>query len=143
MKTSTKATRCKSLKTGASHASGLLIFGVLVLAFTMASDQGWGAMTSAAKVVSYPAPAGLWLAKPYRPTMKCRCQADRLTCTWPVFSTRHSQGSDGTTAVRIRLPTSTSQDVSWSALYPSGRLGTRLSAPNRSGSSQIWRMTIL
>ncbi len=65
MKTITKATRCKSLKTETGHAGGLLIVGVMVLAVTMASDQGWGAMTSAAKVVTYPAPAGEALSADY------------------------------------------------------------------------------
>jgi len=39
--------------------------GVLVAAFTMASGQGWGAMVSAAKVVTYPAPAGEVLSADY------------------------------------------------------------------------------
>ena len=65
MKTTTKATRYEFLKTRIGHAGGLLAVGVLVAAFTVPSDQGWGATTGAAKVVTYPAPAGETLSADY------------------------------------------------------------------------------
>lgn len=65
MKTTTKAMRCESFKKGTGHAHEILTVGVLVLAFTMALDQGWGATTSAVKVVTYPAPAGEALSADY------------------------------------------------------------------------------
>lgn len=66
MKTTTKTTRCESLKTGTGNASGLLTVGVLLAVFTISSDQGWGATTSAAKVITYPAPAGEALSADYQ-----------------------------------------------------------------------------
>jgi len=48
----------KSLKTGTNHISKLLAVGVLMATLTIASNQGWGATTNAAKVITYPAPAG-------------------------------------------------------------------------------------
>jgi len=57
MKTTNKATQCESFKTKTGHVSGLPAIGILVVAFTILSGQVWGDMTSAAKVVTYPAPA--------------------------------------------------------------------------------------
>jgi len=65
MKTTPKATGCKYFKTGTDRAEGLLAIGVLVAAFIMPSDQGWGAAATAAKVVTYPAPAGEVLSADY------------------------------------------------------------------------------
>ena len=65
MKTTTKATGCKYFKTRTDQAGGLLAIGVLIAAFIMASDQGWGAAASAAKVVTYPAPTGEILSADY------------------------------------------------------------------------------
>ncbi|MHC4558675.1 MAG: glycosyl hydrolase family 28 protein [Planctomycetota bacterium] len=58
MKTTTKTKRFESPQTETGRTGGLLAIGVLVLAITMASDRVWAAKTSAAKVVTYPAPAG-------------------------------------------------------------------------------------
>ncbi len=66
MKTITKATRLKPLKTGTGHAGKLRTVGALVLVLTMVSTQGWGAMMSAAKVVTYPAPADEDLSPDYQ-----------------------------------------------------------------------------
>ena len=65
MKTNTKATECKYFKTRTDQTGGLLAIGVLVAAFIMASDQGWGAAASTAKVVTYPAPTGEVLSDDY------------------------------------------------------------------------------
>ncbi len=58
MKTTTKISRCKFFRTGITCADALLKVGILIAAFTMFSSQGRGAITSAAKVITYPAPAG-------------------------------------------------------------------------------------
>lgn len=66
MKTATKTTRCKSLKTGTSYAGGLLTVGVLVAALAFAPTQGWGATTSAlSKVITYLTPSGEDLSADY------------------------------------------------------------------------------
>jgi len=61
MKTTIKAKGCKYL----DQTGRLLAIGVLIAAFIMASDQGWGAATSATKVVTYPAPTGEVLSNDY------------------------------------------------------------------------------
>jgi len=65
MKTTNKPTQCESFKTKTGHPGGLPAIAVLVVAFTMLSGQVWGDMTSAAKVVTHPAPAGETLSEDY------------------------------------------------------------------------------
>jgi len=65
MKTTTKTMQFESFKTRTGHAGRLLAVGVLVAAFTVASDQGLGATMSATKVVTYPAPADEALSADY------------------------------------------------------------------------------
>jgi len=65
MKTTTTATGCKYFETKTNQTGGLLAIGVLIASFIIASDQGWGAATSATKVVTYPAPAGEVLSTDY------------------------------------------------------------------------------
>jgi len=65
MKTATKATEWKYFKTSTNQAGGLLVIGVLVTVFIMASDQSWGAPESTTKVVTYPAPSGDFLSRDY------------------------------------------------------------------------------
>jgi len=67
MKTANKTMRRKSSKTGTTRAAGVLVVGVLIVAFNMTSDQGWDSTTaSAAEVVTYPAPAGEALSADYK-----------------------------------------------------------------------------
>ena len=61
MKTSIKTNRCEYL----NQASHLLAVGVLVAFFFIVSNQGYGAATSATKVVTYPAPTGEVLSTDY------------------------------------------------------------------------------
>jgi hypothetical protein len=65
MKTTNKATQYESFKTKAGHPSGLPAIAVLAVALTTLSGQVWGDMTSAAKVVTYPAPPGEALSNDY------------------------------------------------------------------------------
>jgi hypothetical protein len=65
VKTTTKATRHKYFKTRTDKAKGMLTIGILVASFIITSDQVWGAEMSAAKVVTYPAPAGEVLSTDY------------------------------------------------------------------------------
>jgi len=65
MKTITKAMRWEYLKTRTSCFSKSLVVAVLVATVTIASDKGQGATKSAAKVVTYPAPAGEALSADY------------------------------------------------------------------------------
>ena len=67
MKTANKTMQRKSSKTGTTRAARVLVVGVLIVAFKMTSDQGWGSTTaSAAEVVTYPAPAGEALSADYK-----------------------------------------------------------------------------
>jgi hypothetical protein len=66
MRITYKATECASFKTKAGHPSGLFVIAVLVAAFTMLLAQAWGDRTSAAKVVTYAAPAGETLSEDYK-----------------------------------------------------------------------------
>lgn len=61
MKTTIKVTGCKYL----DQTGQLLAIGVLIAAFIMTSDQGWGAARSTTKVVTYPAPTGEVLSNDY------------------------------------------------------------------------------
>ena len=58
--------RCKSAKTRTRHAGVLPAVVVLVVTFIMASDQSRAAVSNAAKVVTYPAPAGEALSTDYK-----------------------------------------------------------------------------
>ncbi len=66
MKTTNKTTQYESFKARACHTSGLLAIAVFVVAFTMLSGRVWGDMTSAAEVITYPAPAGEALSEDYQ-----------------------------------------------------------------------------
>jgi len=59
------AMRFNTRKTKTGHVSGLLAIGVLVASFIMASGQGWSAVTSSTKVITYPAPTGEVLSTDY------------------------------------------------------------------------------
>ena len=65
MKTINKTTQYESFKARTDHTSGLLAIAVFIVAFTMLSGRVWGDMTSAAKVITYPAPAGEALSEEY------------------------------------------------------------------------------
>lgn len=65
MKTTNKTTQYESFKARTDHTNGLLAIAVFVVAFTMLSGRVWGDMTNAAKVVTYPAPAGEALSEEY------------------------------------------------------------------------------
>ncbi|MFC1792566.1 glycosyl hydrolase family 28 protein [Planctomycetota bacterium] len=65
MTTNNKATGCKYFNTRTDQSGRLLVIGIIVIAFIMALNQGWGAATSAAKVVTYPAPTGEALSSDY------------------------------------------------------------------------------
>jgi hypothetical protein len=65
MKTTTKTTPYKFPKIMTGCASKLLAISFLFSALTIASAQCWGSMAGAAKVVTYPAPAGEALSADY------------------------------------------------------------------------------
>jgi len=66
MKTTTKTAPYKFLKITTGCASKLLAISFLFSALTIASDQCWGSMAGAAKVVTYSAPAGEALSADYK-----------------------------------------------------------------------------
>ena len=66
MKTTLRATGCKSRETRTGRTCRLLAVGAVVAAFAIASSQGWGATAGAAQVVTYPAPAGEVLSSDYQ-----------------------------------------------------------------------------
>jgi len=57
MKTASK-TKYEHIKAGANHIRVLVGVGILIAGFIIFSGQSWGAATSTAKIVTYPAPAG-------------------------------------------------------------------------------------
>lgn len=57
--------RFNTRKTKTGHVSGLMAIGVLIVALPMLSNEVWGGMMSATKVVTYPAPAGEALSEDY------------------------------------------------------------------------------
>jgi len=66
MKTTLRAAGCKSRETRTGRACRLLAVGAAVAAFAIAPTQGWGATAGAAKIVTYPAPAGEALSPDYQ-----------------------------------------------------------------------------
>ncbi len=65
MEKTLRAAGCKSCETR-GRTCRLLAVGVAVAAFAIAQTQGWGATAGAAKVVTYPAPAGEVLSSEYQ-----------------------------------------------------------------------------
>jgi len=66
MKTTLRATRCKSCETRTGRAYRLLAVGAAVAAFAIAPTQGWSNTAGRTKVVTYPAPAGEVLSSDYQ-----------------------------------------------------------------------------
>jgi hypothetical protein len=66
MRTTDKTTLYKSFKAGSGQTGGLTTIAVLIVATGALSGQVWGEMTSAAKVVTYPAPAGEVLSQDFQ-----------------------------------------------------------------------------
>ena len=66
MKIINKSMRCKIANTGTRNAGVLLAVVVLVVTSIMPSDHSWCAISNAAKVVTYPAPAGEVLSTGYK-----------------------------------------------------------------------------
>ena len=65
MKTTIKTTQYESFKAKTSNTSGLPLLAVLIVVFAALAGRVWGDMTNAAKVVTYPAPAGEVLSEEY------------------------------------------------------------------------------